>query len=219
MKLATPACLAHMPVSEAALIERYRTARSNLWAGPPAKPEPEIAPEIAPEAEPEPTPVVMLAPAIADRVIWRGEEIAKALPPIGAPPAPKVLKVETILRTVARVYDLPYRDLMSARRTQNIVRPRQLAMWLAKRLTLQSLPEIGRRFGGKDHTTVLHAVRKIERLRLEDPELADELQRLEAELRPPEEEAHEGQEERQEPRAEGAGDDHRGAGHVDRAAQ
>jgi chromosomal replication initiator protein len=65
--------------------------------------------------------------------------------------------------------------MLSSRRTANVVRPRQIAMYLAKTLTLRSLPEIGRRFGGRDHTTVLHAVRKIEHLADTDKVLADEI--------------------------------------------
>ena len=67
---------------------------------------------------------------------------------------------------------------LSSRRTANVVRPRQVAMYLAKLLTLRSLPEIGRRFGGRDHTTVLHAVRKIEGLSNADNTLAQELELL-----------------------------------------
>jgi chromosomal replication initiator protein len=59
-----------------------------------------------------------------------------------------------------------------------VVRPRQIAMYLAKSLTLRSLPEIGRRFGGRDHTTVLHAVRKIEGMVGKDTELAGEIDHL-----------------------------------------
>jgi chromosomal replication initiator protein len=69
-------------------------------------------------------------------------------------------------------------DLLSSRRTANVVRPRQIAMYLAKTLTLRSLPEIGRRFGGRDHTTVLHAVRKIEGLVSGDKVLAEEIEVL-----------------------------------------
>jgi chromosomal replication initiator protein len=68
--------------------------------------------------------------------------------------------------------------LGSCGRTANVVRPRQIAMYLAKTLTLRSLPEIGRRFGGRDHTTVLHAVRKIENLVGNDTTTADEVELL-----------------------------------------
>jgi chromosomal replication initiator protein len=73
-------------------------------------------------------------------------------------------------------------DLLSSRRTANVVRPRQVAMYLAKILTLRSLPEIGRRFGGRDHTTVLHAVRKIENLVSTDNTLAEEIEMLKRQL-------------------------------------
>jgi len=83
---------------------------------------------------------------------------------------------------VARQYNVSRADLLSSRRTANVVRPRQVAMYLAKVLTLRSLPEIGRRFGGRDHTTVLHAVRKIENLASSDSALADEIEGLKRQL-------------------------------------
>jgi chromosomal replication initiator protein len=94
------------------------------------------------------------------------------------PHEPKRIKIEDIQRTVARHYNVSRADMLSSRRTANVVRPRQVAMYLAKLLTLRSLPEIGRRFGGRDHTTVLHAVRKIENLSGHDQGLADELDLL-----------------------------------------
>jgi chromosomal replication initiator protein len=86
--------------------------------------------------------------------------------------------IEDIQRTVARQYNVSRADLLSSRRTANVVRPRQIAMYLAKTLTLRSLPEIGRRFGGRDHTTVLHAVRKIGSLVGNDNVLAEEIDLL-----------------------------------------
>jgi chromosomal replication initiator protein len=94
------------------------------------------------------------------------------------PHEPKRVKIEDIQRTVARQYNVSRADLLSSRRTANVVRPRQIAMYLAKTLTLRSLPEIGRRFGGRDHTTVLHAVRKIEGLVDSDATLAEEIELL-----------------------------------------
>jgi chromosomal replication initiator protein len=88
------------------------------------------------------------------------------------------VKIEDIQRTVARHYNVSRSDMLSSRRTANVVRPRQIAMYLAKTLTLRSLPEIGRRFGGRDHTTVLHAVRKIESLSDTDKVLADDIETL-----------------------------------------
>jgi chromosomal replication initiator protein len=98
------------------------------------------------------------------------------------PQEPKRVKIEDIQRIVARQYNVSRADLLSSRRTANVVRPRQVAMYLAKTLTLRSLPEIGRRFGGRDHTTVLHAVRKIENLVGNDAMLADEIEVLKRQL-------------------------------------
>jgi chromosomal replication initiator protein len=98
------------------------------------------------------------------------------------PQEPKRVKIEDIQRIVARHYNVSRSDLLSSRRTANVVRPRQVAMYLAKTLTLRSLPEIGRRFGGRDHTTVLHAVRKIENLVGNDSTLADEIESLKRQL-------------------------------------
>jgi chromosomal replication initiator protein len=98
------------------------------------------------------------------------------------PQEPKRIKIEEIQRIVARQYNVSRADLLSSRRTANVVRPRQVAMYLAKQLTLRSLPEIGRRFGGRDHTTVLHAVRKIENLVNNDTSLAEEIEILKRQL-------------------------------------
>ena len=91
---------------------------------------------------------------------------------------PKRIRIEEIQRVVARHYNVSKQDLLSNRRTRTIVKPRQIAMYLAKTMTPRSLPEIGRRFGGRDHTTVLHAVRKIEGLTGEDNKLAQEVELL-----------------------------------------
>jgi chromosomal replication initiator protein len=98
------------------------------------------------------------------------------------PAEPKRVRIEDIQRIVARQYNVSRADLLSSRRTANVVRPRQVAMYLAKVLTLRSLPEIGRRFGGRDHTTVLHAVRKIENLAGSDSALAEEIESLKRQL-------------------------------------
>ncbi|HTV37482.1 MAG TPA: chromosomal replication initiator protein DnaA [Xanthobacteraceae bacterium] len=98
------------------------------------------------------------------------------------PAEPKRVRIEDIQRTVARQYNVSRADLLSSRRTANVVRPRQVAMYLAKILTLRSLPEIGRRFGGRDHTTVLHAVRKIESLTGNDASFAEEIEVLKRQL-------------------------------------
>jgi len=88
------------------------------------------------------------------------------------------VRIEDIQRIVARHYNVSKTELLSNRRTRTIVKPRQIAMYLAKIMTPRSLPEIGRRFGGRDHTTVLHAVRKIEDLSGSDNTLAQEIELL-----------------------------------------
>lgn len=91
-------------------------------------------------------------------------------------------KISDIQRVVARQYDVTRDDILSSRRTTVVVRPRQVAMYLAKMLTLHSLPQIGRRFGNRDHTTCLHAVRKIGSLIQSDPDLAAEILAIRAVL-------------------------------------
>lgn len=90
----------------------------------------------------------------------------------------KRVRIEDIQRIVARHYNVSRQELVSNRRTRVIVKPRQIAMYLSKTLTPRSFPEIGRRFGGRDHTTVLHAVRKIEELVGEDTKLSHEIELL-----------------------------------------
>lgn len=91
--------------------------------------------------------------------------------------------VDQIQKTVAEHYQLKQADLISERRARVVARPRQVAMWLAKQITTRSLPDIGRRFGGRDHTTVLHAVRRIDALKTEDPMIARDLDVLLRKLR------------------------------------
>jgi chromosomal replication initiator protein len=88
------------------------------------------------------------------------------------------ISIDEIQRKVADYYAVKLSDLLSARRSREVARPRQVAMFLAKRLTPRSLPDIGRRFGGRDHTTVMHAVKRIEELRADDSELDADIQRL-----------------------------------------
>ncbi|WP_417671917.1 chromosomal replication initiator protein DnaA [Roseibium sp.] len=85
------------------------------------------------------------------------------------------IKIEDIQQVVCKHYNISKNDLLSACRARNLVRPRQIAMYLSKVITPRSLPEIGKRFGGRDHTTVLHAVRKIEAQSKTDTGLAQEL--------------------------------------------
>ncbi len=86
------------------------------------------------------------------------------------------ITIDEIQRKVAEHYNIRMTDMHSARRARNVARPRQVAMYLAKQLTARSLPEIGRKFGGRDHTTVMHAVRKIDELMNEDPQIAQDVE-------------------------------------------
>lgn len=106
------------------------------------------------------------------------EELDKILAHLIRSADSKRIRIEDIQRIVARQFNVTKHDLLSNRRTRVIVRPRQIAMYLAKVMTPRSLPEIGRRFGGRDHTTVLHAVRKIEELASKDQTLAHEVELL-----------------------------------------
>ena len=86
--------------------------------------------------------------------------------------------VEEIQRKVAEHYNIRLSDMIGPKRLRTIARPRQIAMYLAKQMTTRSLPEIGRRFGGRDHTTIMHGVRKVEELRGQDSQLAEDLDLL-----------------------------------------
>jgi chromosomal replication initiator protein len=97
--------------------------------------------------------------------------------------AEKRITIDDIQKATSEHFGLKQADLISERRNRSVARPRQAAMWLAKQLTTRSLPDIGRRFGGRDHTTVLHAVRRIEALRAEDQQLARDLETLTRKLR------------------------------------
>ncbi|MGZ8363372.1 MAG: chromosomal replication initiator protein DnaA, partial [Caulobacteraceae bacterium] len=93
------------------------------------------------------------------------------------------ITVDDIQRAVSERFSLSRADLLSPRRTQSVARPRQIGMWLCKQLTSRSLPDIGRRFGGKDHTTVLHAIRRIDQLRGDDAQIMADSDALMRQLR------------------------------------
>ena len=93
------------------------------------------------------------------------------------------ITIENIQKTVADYYRLKIADMHSKRRPANIAKPRQIAMYLSKEMTQKSLPEIGSAFGGRDHTTVLHAVKKINKERSSDEQLRHDLHILEQSLK------------------------------------
>jgi len=99
--------------------------------------------------------------------------------------APTGLTVESIQREVAAYFDVKLHDLKGPKRHRSVAHPRMVAMYLCRKLTSMSFPEIGSRFGGKDHSTVISAVRKIERLCTEDPALRSVVNTIETHLRQP----------------------------------
>jgi chromosomal replication initiation ATPase DnaA len=111
-----------------------------------------------------------------EREHWRLELIRQARELTG------VGTIGIIQRIVCKEFDLSLGDLISQQRHQAVVRPRQIAQWLSHQCTGRSLPQIGRMFGGRDHTTILYAVRKIDNLRSEDGKFAALLMRLKGEV-------------------------------------
>jgi hypothetical protein len=128
------------------------------------------APPLPPEAEPPPG----VDPPLPEPML--SEAAAPAVPPM--------LGIRTIQRVVCEHYGVSLVDLLSSRRTKAIVLPRQVAVWLCRRLTPHSLPAIGPHFGGRDHTTMLHNARRIDELRQSDPAMQAKLDAFIAVLAP-----------------------------------
>jgi hypothetical protein len=99
-------------------------------------------------------------------------------------PKPQLIRVAGVIKATAAAYGVTQKEIVGIRRIKSIIEPRQVAMYLAHTLTKCSLPEIGRRFGGKDHTTVLHAVRKIREAIKADAELAARVEAIRRSLTP-----------------------------------
>lgn len=131
---------------------------------PPEPPRPRLSPEVR---------AAKLVRTEADEVAWFMEICGTDRPLSGAENTTlgRPLSVLDVQREICRHFAVTREDLCSERRTRDVVRPRQISMYLCKTLTLRSLPAIGRNFGGKDHTTVLHAVRKVNALRAADIEM------------------------------------------------
>mgnify|MGYP001220743663 FL=1 len=88
------------------------------------------------------------------------------------------ITIDEIQKKVVEHYNIKLSDMHSPRRSRSVARPRQVAMYLAKSITTRSLPEIGRKFGGRDHTTVIHAIKTIEEIMVNDPNLAEDIELL-----------------------------------------
>jgi chromosomal replication initiation ATPase DnaA len=141
------------------LRRHYQDVRARLNAGPPVR----VAPlPIVPVVKPVPQPVAAV-------VLVADDDAPVTIP-----------KVRDIQRAVCEHFKVSFIDLISHRRDRQATFPRQIAMYLCKTLTLRSLPDIGDRFGGRDHTTILYAVRKITRLRMIYPELRETISTLTA---------------------------------------
>jgi hypothetical protein len=130
------------------------------------------------------------------RAIWakdaRQVESKPVPAPVPQPSPPKPVELAPLVkrhpmviiqRAVATAYGIEFAELLSPRRTRQFVRPRQVAMFICSKLLPVSLPQIGRRFGDRDHTTVLHAIRKVEELRRDDLKFEFELSKMMDDLR------------------------------------
>jgi len=106
------------------------------------------------------------------------EKIEHLLKDILSEEARRAITIDQIQRRVAEHFNMKLADMHSERRARAVARPRQVAMYLAKQLTTRSLPEIGRKFGNRDHTTVMHAVRKIEELCTLDAGFSEDVELL-----------------------------------------
>lgn len=149
--------------SEAQLLAHYKAVRARV------------------RAYREPKPRVVLPRVIVtthSRKPWLAPVVVEVEPPQVLPPTMS----KRIKRLVCIRFNISMEELLGPNRLAVLARPRQIAQYLDKMLTRNSLPEIGRRFGGRDHTSILHSVRKITALRLTDPALNTTLLELEAEL-------------------------------------
>jgi hypothetical protein len=146
----------------AAAAQRHQAKHAPVLMLVEVRTEDELIEALEPEPEQPSEPVLILAPRPLRILSIEGEP---------QEPKERWYRVEDIIRAVRFRTGVTTRDLLSARRTANVVLPRQIAMYIAKTLTIKSLPEIGRRFGGRDHTTVLHAVRKVRALMEAQPEV------------------------------------------------
>jgi hypothetical protein len=131
---------------------------------------PATAPAIAVPASPSKAPSEDASPRNASP-----EDVTER---VADPPSRPALTTPNIVKVVAAFYDISAHELLSSSRLRRSVQPRQIAQFLAKTLTRRSLPQIGRLIGGRDHTTVLNSIRKIEARRARDPAFAAEIKQL-----------------------------------------
>lgn len=161
-----PSVVAEMHRAHLARIARIKTAAIGEKAKAAAKADDRMVELLEAAIEPAPKP----------RRQWFSIVDEKILPQSSGP------MVEDIQRVACRYFNVTRNDMLSPRRDRRVSYPRHVAMYIAKTLTLQGLPQIGRRFGGRDHTTILHGVRKISNLILTDWEVAYDVAHVEAML-------------------------------------
>lgn len=161
----------------------WKAARARMWAaGLPEKPVAKREPE--PKPEPKPVAKIDWQPATRDDVIRVMRDFLEVRSGfrVGVESEPQRQRAPTVARIktiVARFYGVTVLDMESNRRTAGVVLPRQVGMYFARQLTHNSLPEIGRRFGDRDHTTALWGCRKIEAMRLGNTEFSAQLDEIE----------------------------------------
>lgn len=147
--------------------ERLQRIAARAVPDPLAEPRPQPKPRTYGTAPP-----VVIPPKPDECKAWLAAEYVVLLKDRYRLPGGRIPLASTIINAVSKHFEVSRVDLMSSRREAKIVRPRQIAMFMIKKLTVRSLPEIGRNLGGRDHTTVLHAVRKISSI-LGDTSISD----------------------------------------------
>jgi hypothetical protein len=175
-----------MTPTQLAIVERSRRFHAEIARK--ARPDrpieiPKVKPRPMHLIEEQPTPPP--EPAITDEMIadWVERQRKRFWFSIEDDFASPLPKIELIQKIVCRHFNIVLKDMLSARRTADVVYPRQIAMFLCKEFTKRSLPEIGRRFGGRDHTTALHAVRVIGEREQKIESLAADLKALREQIR------------------------------------
>jgi hypothetical protein len=162
--------------SQIASIERHKSFHAAIAAR--AVPERQEAPKAVGVKGSEPVKAVPKS-SFSPSIVW------PVIPVEGAPEiiVPAKTSVQRIIKIVAKEYDVTYNDILSERRTKDVVLPRHIAAFFVKEMTPCTLPLIGRRFGNRDHSTILHAIRKITAWVERDPEFAARVEYIRSLLR------------------------------------
>jgi hypothetical protein len=171
-------------MSASQMIEHARAVRQRLRHPRNAVADHGIDLKRKPALTVEPAPVAELVLPLGIGKPLPKYELTYSLAPSVPRSVPPALSIETIQRAVCDHFGVSLVDLLSSRRTRAVVLPRQVAVWLSRRLTPHSMPEIGHHFADREHTTVLHAARRIDELRRTDPAMQERLDAFIAALQP-----------------------------------